>query len=216
MSHQFNSNTVDYDVVVCGGGLAGLSAAVAAARSGVKTCLIQDRPVLGGNSSSEIRVTVHGAGQHHGYGRETGIISELLIEERAQNHEPMFENGWVNSIWDMTMYDLAMQTENLTLYLNTSIIDVLKDEERTVSAVVGRVANAETDITFKGRYFIDCTGDAIVAAMAGCEWRMGSESRAEFDEPHAPLEASSATMGNSIHIKARDMGRPVPYKLPSW
>lgn len=216
MSHQFKQSTVDYDVVVCGGGLAGLSAAVAAARSGAKTCLIQDRPVLGGNSSSEIRVTVHGAAQHHGYGRETGIISELLIEERAQNHEPMFENGWVNSIWDMTMYDLAMQTENLTLYLNTSIIDVLKAGERTITAVVGRVANAEKDITFTGRYFIDCSGDAIVAAMAGCEWRMGSEARAEFDEPHAPVEASNATMGNSIHIKARDMGRPVPYKLPSW
>lgn len=216
MVYQMNKSTEVYDVVVCGGGLAGFSAAVASARLGIKTCLIQDRPVLGGNSSSEIRVTVHGAGQHHGYGRETGIISELLIEERAQNHEPMFENGWVNSIWDMVMYDMAIQTPHLTLHLNTSLVEVIKDSERRIKAVVGRVANAETEITFGGKIFIDCTGDGILAAMAGCEWRMGSEARAEFDEPHAPLESSDATMGSSIHIKAKDMGRPVPYKLPSW
>src|SRR5687767_8620207 len=79
--------THSYDVVVCGGGLAGFCAAVAAARHGAKVALVQDRPVLGGNASSEIRVTVHGAGQFHNYARETGILSELLIEERARNHE---------------------------------------------------------------------------------------------------------------------------------
>ncbi len=63
-----------FDVVVLGGGLSGFCAAVAAAREGAKTCLIHNRPVLGGNASSEVRVTVHGAACHHAYARETGIV----------------------------------------------------------------------------------------------------------------------------------------------
>ncbi|TBL70567.1 FAD-dependent oxidoreductase [Paenibacillus thalictri] len=205
-----------YDVVVCGGGLAGFCAAVSAARHGAKTCLVQDRPVFGGNSSSEIRVTPHGAAAFHAYARESGIVSELLIEERARNHEEIFENGWTNSVWDMTMYDMAMNTPNLVFHLNTSIFDVIKDERRHIQAIVGRVGGAETEITIAGKVFIDCTGDGIVADLAGCEWRMGSEGRSEFNEYHAPELASKDTMGNSIHFRARDMGRPVPFRAPDW
>ncbi len=207
--------TRQYDVVVCGGGLAGVSAAVAAARGGAKTCLVQDRPVLGGNSSSEVRVTPHGAAAFHAYARETGIISELLIEERAVNHEEIFENGWTNSVWDMVIYDLVERTENLTLCLNTVVLGVVV-EGRRISAVKCRIANAETDLTLLAKTFIDCTGDGLVAAEAGCEWRMGSESKAEFNEPHAPAVANGDIMGNSIHFKTKDMGRPAPFKLPSW
>ena len=161
--------TEQYDVVICGGGLAGLCAAVAAARMGAKTCLVQDRPVLGGNSSSEVRVTPHGAAAFHGYARETGILSELLIEERAANHEEIFENGWTNSVWDMTQYDLVQRTENLTLHLNTAIGGVAVTG-RELRAVHCRVANAEVDLTLGAKVFIDCTGHGLVAAEAGCEW----------------------------------------------
>ncbi|WP_218033971.1 FAD-dependent oxidoreductase [Paenibacillus koleovorans] len=205
-----------FEVIVCGGGLAGFCAAVAAARSGAKTCLIHDRPVFGGNSSSEIRVTPHGAGQFHNYARETGIISELLIEERATNHEKIRENGGTNSVWDMTMYDMAVKTPNLTFHLNTTITDVVKSDKRTIRSVIARVANAETELILDGQIFIDCTGDAIVADQAGCVWRWGSEGRDEFNEPHAPLQASNDTMGSSIHFRARDMGRPVPFTAPDW
>ncbi|AIQ20469.1 hypothetical protein H70357_30020 [Paenibacillus sp. FSL H7-0357] len=205
-----------YDVVVCGGGLAGVCAAIAAARQGVSTCLIQDRPVLGGNSSSEIRVTPHGAAQFHAYARETGIISELLVEERAANHEPIRENGWTNSVWDMALYDMAVRTPNLTVHLNSTVTAVEKHETRRLSAVKVRVANADTMMTIQGKVFIDCTGDAVVADQAGCEWRWGSESREEFGEPHAPLAASTDTMGSSIHFKAKDMGREVPFRAPDW
>ncbi len=205
----------EYDVAVCGGGLAGVSAAIAAARSGARTCLVQDRPVLGGNSSSEIRVTPHGAAAFHAYARETGIISELLIEERAANHETIFENGWTNSVWDMTIYDAVQRTENLTLYLNTSILGV-KVRGRAIESVECRVSNAEVNLSLSAKVFIDCTGDGIVASEAGCEWRMGSEGRNEFNEPHAPEKANGDIMGNSIHFKTRDMGRPSPFKLPPW
>ena len=207
--------TEQYEVVVCGGGLAGLCAAIAAARMGAKTCLVQDRPVLGGNSSSEVRVTPHGAAAFHGYARETGIVSELLIEERAANHEEIFENGWTNSVWDMMQYDLVQRTENLTLHLNTTVMGVSVDG-RKLRAVHCRVGNAEVDLTLEAKAFIDCTGDGIVAAEAGCEWRMGSEGKGEFDEPHAPARANEDVMGNSIHFKTKDMGRPAPFRLPEW
>jgi hypothetical protein len=204
-----------YDVVVCGGGLAGVCAAIAAARLGASTCLVQDRPVLGGNSSSEVRVTPHGAAAFHAYARETGIISELLIEERARNHEEIFENGWTNSVWDMTIYDLVQRTSNLTLHLNTAVLDV-DVEQRLLRSVRCRVGSEETELTLEAAIFIDCTGDGVVAAEAGCEYRVGSEGQSEFNEPHAPKLANDGVMGSSIHFKTRDMGRPVPFRAPDW
>ncbi|MDF3058699.1 MAG: hypothetical protein K0R17_2914 [Rariglobus sp.] len=237
--------SLSYDVVVCGGGLAGFCAAVAAARHGAKVALVQDRPVLGGNASSEVRVTVHGATGFHAYARETGILSEVLIEERARNHEEVNENGWTNSVFDQVLYDVAQRTPGLTLHLNTAVQDVLLGDDeisglaeisqrplpdttngwyrrpacaprKRIAAVVARVANAETQLTLRGKTFIDCTGDGLVADLAGCGWRMGSESKAQTGELHAPVDASTNTMGNSIHIRARDIGRPAPFTPPEW
>ena len=229
-----------YDVVVCGGGLAGVCAAVASARRGARTCLVQDRPVLGGNSSSECRVTPHGAACHHAYARETGIISEALIEERARNHEVIIENGWTNSIWDLVLQDLVLREPCLTLHLNTAVTAVsMSDGVRYDSApepdtapgyyhraalsrgarvvsVFGRVANAELELEICGKTFIDATGDGVVADLAGCEWRMGCEGREEFGECHASERANTDTMGNSIMFKTKDVGRPVPFVPPSW
>jgi len=208
--------TENYDIVVCGGGLAGFCAAVAAARNGAKTCLVHNRPVLGGNSSSEVGVTPHGAAAFHAYARETGILSEALIEERARNHAEIYENGWTNSVWDMVLYDLAQTTPNLKVHLNTDIRGVAMRDKRKVAAVLAVVQNAELELRLEGKLFIDCTGDGIVADGAGCQWRMGSEGRDEFGEPHAPLTASGDTMGNSIHFLARDTGAPAPFKAPEW
>lgn len=228
-----------YDVVVCGGGLAGFCAAVAAARHGARTCLVQDRPMFGGNSSSEVRVPPHGAAAFHAYARETGILSELLIEERARNHETIFENGWTNSVWDLALYDLAMRTPNLSFHVNTAVIAVRMEGERVdaaplpdeargylhraacaggrrLSGVIARVGGAELELEIAGGLFIDATGDGVVADLAGCEWRMGAEGRGESGEYHAPETPGKQTMGNSIHFRARDMGRPVPFKAPAW
>lgn len=204
-----------YDVVVCGGGLAGFSAAVAAARHGASTVLIQERPVLGGNSSSEVRVTPHGAAAFHAYARESGVVSEALIAERAINHETITENGWTNSLWDMVLYDIVTRTPNLTVHLNTTVVDVVREGDR-VSAVEARVLGAETTIHVAGGVFIDCTGDGTVAAAAGAQWRTGCEGRAEFDEPHASPEPHDGVMGSSLHFKTVDAGRPVPFEAPEW
>lgn len=233
-----------FDVIVCGGGMAGFCAALASARHGAKTCLIQDRPVLGGNASSEVRVTIHGAACHHDHARETGIIGEAMNAERRANHIFPIENGWTNSVHDMTLYDLAIRESNLTLHLNTTVKDVQMDDGtwgleqlpnwpigddakgylhrpachqgKKVKAIKAEVANAEVQLILETNILIDCTGDALPAHLAGCEWRWGSESTEETGEIHAPAKSSTDTMGNSIHIRCIDTGRPAPFKAPDW
>ncbi|MCD7101101.1 FAD-dependent oxidoreductase [Pseudoclavibacter sp. 13-3] len=204
-----------YDVVVCGGGLAGVSAAISAARHGAQVALVHDRPVLGGTSSSEVRVTPHGAAAFHAYARETGIIAETLIEERVRNHVKITENGWTNSVWDLTLYDFAMQTPGLTVHLNTPLEEAEVVEGR-IASITARTVNAELSHRIRAEVFIDCTGDGTLGALAGAESRHGIEARSEFDEPSAPDEASSDTMGSSLHFKTVDVGHPVDFTPPPW
>lgn len=221
---QFESNSEEesvssveeeFDVVVCGGGLAGVSAAISAARHGARVVLVHDRPVLGGASSSEVRVTPHGAAAFHSYGRESGIIAEALIEERVRNHASITENGWTNSIWDLTLYDFVVQTPGLTVHLNTPLLGAEVQDGEIVS-VTARTVNAELDRVIRAKVFIDCTGDGTLGALAGVESRMGIEAQSEFDEPSAPEESSPHTMGSSLHFKTVDVGRPVDFTPPPW
>lgn len=139
-----------FDFCVVGGGLAGLLAAVAAARHGLKTALVHDRPVLGGNASSEIRMHICGA---HGEGnRETGILEELQLEN-------LYRNPLLNySIWDSVTYGAAACTENLTLFLNCSVTDCTMDGNQIVS-VRGWQLTTETWHTINAKLFADCSGD---------------------------------------------------------
>lgn len=212
MRHEEHS----YDIVVVGGGLAGFSAAVAAARHGASTCLVQDRPVLGGNSSSEIRVTPHGAAAFHAYARESGIVAEALIQERATNHETITENGWTNSVWDLTLYDMAVRTERLDLRLNTTVEAVQTDADGSIASVTARVANAETLLLLRASTFVDASGDGTVAHLAGNTWRSGVEARDEFGELHAPADPSDEVMGSSLHFKTVDTGRTIEFHAPDW
>lgn len=133
---------LQFDVVVCGGGMAGFCAAMAAARSGARTLLIHDRPVLGGNASSEVRVTIHGAGCHHYGMRETGIIGEAMSAERRTNHLLPIENGWTNSVHDLALYDMVQREPNLELTLNTSIYDVQLEQGGLGIAANGGLAGS--------------------------------------------------------------------------
>ena len=206
---------VDYDVVVVGGGLAGVCAAIAAARHGCKTAIVQDRPVFGGNSSSEMRVNATGANNCGAWARETGIIEELLIEERARNHD-VFRNGRINSIWDLVLYEWVKKEPNLTAYLNTRVVGVEMDSSSKISAVIGVQISTERIYKLYASYFIDCTGDGTVGAAAGAEYRIGRESRYEFGESLAPEEADNMTQGSSLFFRAIDVSRPIPFTPPSW
>src|SRR5688500_1066279 len=116
----------DYDFVVVGGGMAGIAAAVSAARRGLLTALVQDRPVLGGNGSKEIRVWHHGAngGQNNRFFRETGLMEELRLEN-------LYRNPLGNAeLWDTVLLEKVYTQPNLDLYLNTTVTGVELDGSR--------------------------------------------------------------------------------------
>jgi len=198
--------TLHFDVAVIGGGMAGVSAAVSAARNGAKTVLVQDRPVLGGNASSEIRVTVN-QGSHQE--RETGIIEEILIENWVYNPQDSYP------VWDHVVYGYVNREENLTLMLNTQCVNTVMNGGRIESAICWGLTN-ETEFTIHAKQFIDCSGDGLLAAKAGAEYRTGRESRTEFEEEHAPEKADGWTMGDCIMMVTKDMGKPMPFKAPDY
>lgn len=204
--------TLNVDVVVVGGGMSGISAAVSAARNGAKVVLVQDRPVLGGNASSEMRVTVNGVQSLQNefkVDRETGIVEELLIENWHYNPQESYP------VWDHVLYNYVIREKNLKLLLNTTAKDVIMDGD-TIKTIVCRQLTTETDFTLNAKMFCDCSGDGFMAASAGAEFRMGREGKAEFNEKYAPDEPDGWVMGDCFMMITKDMGKPVPFYPPDY
>ena len=200
-----------YDVVVVGGGMSGLCAAIASARGGARTALVHNRPVLGGNASSEIRMHICGA-DNHGHranARETGILEEILLENRKRNPQYSY------SVFDTVLWEKATFQKNLDLYLNTQMTGVGKEGDR-ITALEAMQLTTEKKFSIAGNLFIDATGDGTLATFAGATYMVGRECRDDFDEPHAPLMADRVTMGNTLLFKTMDMGIPVPFEKPFW
>ncbi len=205
----------DTDFVVVGGGLSGLCAAVAAARNGARVVLIQDRPVLGGNASSEIRVWVGGA-----YGdrlpdgsvlenREGGLIEELLLRNLYFN--PLLR--W--SRWDQTMYAFARNEPNLRLLLNATVQDVCVEDGRIRSVTAWHLLEYCRYIV-EATLFADCSGDSILR-LSGARFTRGREGRDVFGESHAPEKSDNCTMGNSVMLTALPGQREHrPFRAPEW
>ena len=208
---MIRSRQAEFDVAVIGGGMAGICAALASARSGAKTALIQSRSVLGGNASEEIRMHIVGAGCSGSKPNmnESGILLELLLENKSRNP---YQNY---SIWESVLWEKVRFQENLTLYLNTCAQEVRMCGSR-IEAVICCQSTTETCHTIAARVFIDATGHGTVGVLAGAASRVGSEGRQEFSEPTAPEKADTDTMGDSLLFKAVDRGRPVPFVKPDW
>ncbi|NLR93431.1 FAD-dependent oxidoreductase [Flammeovirga agarivorans] len=203
---------VSYEVVVVGAGIAGICAAVAAARTGAKTVLINDRPVLGGNASSEIRVTVNGVmhlKNKHKIERETGIVEELLIENWHYNPQESYP------VWDHVVYDFVTREKNLDVMLNTQALDT-STKNNKISDILCWQSTTETYYTIEGKMFCDCSGDGLMAAQSGAEYRTGREGKSEFNESFAPDNADGWQMGASVMMITKDMGRPVKYFPPKF
>lgn len=213
MNHNLISRreTLRYDVVVIGGGLSGVCAAIASARHGAKTALLQNRSMLGGNASSEIRMHVCGAScqQAKKNVNETGILLELMLENKRLN--PRFNFN----IWDTVLLDAVRKTEGLELFLNTEVYDLICENDviRSVQAVQ---SSTERRLTFEAPIFLDATGHGTVGFFAGAEYRMGSEGKDEFGEADAPDEENGNLMGNTLLFKAIDTGHPVSFTKPDW
>ena len=200
-----------YQVVIVGGGLSGVCAALASARQGAKTAIIQARSVFGGNNSSEVRMHVCGANCHAQKKdlAETGILMELQLLNKSVNPNYSFP------MWDMVMWGKLKAEPNLDCYLNTVMDDVVMNGE-TLKAIICRQSSTELIYRISGDVFVDATGHGTLGYYAGAEFRYGSESRAEFNEPDAPDEENGYTMGNTILFHSTDMGKNTPFQKPDW
>ncbi len=199
------------DLTVVGGGIAGTCAAIAAARLGLTVSLVNDRPVLGGNASSEVRVWVNGAtgGNHNKYAREGGIMEELLLRNKAENHDGGADR------WDAVLIDAVGQTDGCTAYLNTRV-DTVEATSGHIHHVVGTQSTTERRFQFESAYFVDATGDGLLAARAGVRCMRGREGTDRFGESAAPAAGDDRTLGSSIMFYTTDAGEPVEYTAPSF
>lgn len=202
---------LSYDVVVIGGGLSGVCAAISSARGGARTAIIQARPVFGGNASSEVRMHVCGASCHVRKPdlTETGILHELQLENKSRNPNFSFP------LWDVVLWSKIYTQKNLDFYLNTTMDDVNMDGDR-IQSVICRQATTESVYEISAKIFIDASGNSSLGFFSGAEYRMGSEARAEFNEAHAPEEADHYTLGNTIMFISKDVGESSPFKKQDW
>ncbi|GAB4323595.1 MAG: hypothetical protein Kow0069_28820 [Promethearchaeota archaeon] len=206
-----NAETLEFDFVVAGGGFGGVCAAIAAARRGLKTALVQDRPVLGGNASSEVRVHVGGAtaqGYHYD-ARESGIVEEIRLDLAVR--DPLNEYFWV----DHVLYTYCVSEPNLRLFLNARVHAAKVVGRRVVSVTALQTSTGRT-FEFRAKFFADATGDGVVAHLAGATCRVGREAKSEFGESLAPDVADDHVLGSSILFRAEDVGRPVRFDPVPW
>ncbi|MGL4399164.1 MAG: FAD-dependent oxidoreductase [Luteolibacter sp.] len=211
---ELKATTHEADLVVVGGGLAGTCCAISAAREGLKVVLVQDRPVLGGNASSEVRLWVLGATSHMGnnnrWSREGGIINEIMEEN-------LYRNRHGNAmIYDTILLEKCVLEKNLTLLLNTAAFDVEKSDPDTISAVHAFCSQNSTRYLLKAPLFCDASGDGILGFMSGAAFRMGAETKEEFGEGFAPDAAYGQLLGHSMYFYSKDIGTPVKFVPPSW
>ena len=205
---------IDADLVIVGGGLAGTCAAITAARAGIKVVLVQDRPVLGGNASSEVRLWALGATSHmnnnNRWAREGGVIDEILVENMYRNKEG---NAL---IFDTVLLEKVVDEANITLLLNTAAVSVSKADGETIESVTAFCSQNSTQYELNAPLFCDASGDGIIAFQAGAAFRMGAESREEFGEKFAPSEEYGYLLGHSIYFYTKDIGEPVKFVPPSY
>ena len=210
---DLKTEEIDADLVVVGGGLSGTCAAIAAAREGLKVVMVQDRPVLGGNASSEVRLWILGATSHGGnnnrWAREGGIINELLLENQFRNP------GGNPLIFDAIVKDWVDREDNLTVLLNTMVFHLEMDGNRIATAH-GFNSQNSTMYHLKGKYFADSSGDGILVHLSGAAYRMGAEEASEFDEPMAPGDDYGKLLGHSLYFYSKDVGHPAPFVAPEF
>jgi hypothetical protein len=204
----------EFDVVVVGGGLAGCTAAVAAARRGARTALVQNRPVLGGNASTEILVPPVGVWPHRQRDpldpRETGLVEDYRTEGNQRSAEA--------AVYSARLLRFVQAEPNLALHLETHATGVAMraGAAPVIEAVLAIDVNTGRRRRFGGRVFLDCTGDGAIGVAAGAEYRHGKESQSTYDEPWAPAEASPNTMGSTLKYASVDAGSPQSFSAPAW
>jgi hypothetical protein len=227
-----------FDLVVVGGGMAGITAAVSAARLGCKVALIQNRPVLGGNNSSEVRVGLSGLIFQEPYPNLGKLVDEVgsvghwtlweakrdpestrskkILDLIKKNPEKIIHNAGPKSNYgDDKKLKIVEAEENIELFLNTHVLDVERTGNKIIS-VTGKNIITGQKMIIKGELFADCTGDGNLGFLAGADFRMGRESRLETGEPSAPEKEDDLVMGTSVQWYAEKMDNLSSFPECPW
>ncbi len=203
------------DLVIVGGGVTGCVAAIEAARLGVKTALVHNRPVLGGPSSSECCANsdgsfICGASEYvNAEAREGGILDEMKTEAKYRKGKGHDEH------WSLLLREWVEREENIQLFMNSEAYEV-KMSGRKIKSVFVRMLESQRTFCFDAPLFIDCSGDSFLGFSAGAKFRCGREGRDEFSESLALEKPDNKTMGSSIAFRAIDVGHPVKFQPPPW
>lgn len=202
----------DYDVIVAGGGPGGVPAAIAAARHGAKTLLIQNRPVLGGNGSQEIGIPFEGASSNFAYAREGGIAEEI---RRLRDQQTEHTGSWTRALEILTK-----NQENLTVLYNCHVCGVEMESDTKIKGVTAMDLRNFGKTRFTAKVFIDCTGDGWLGYYAGAKYRFGREAQHQYNESLAPECADTQTMSGCIRADQVPfmlrMEEPSEYHAPDW
>ncbi len=206
---------LNVDFCVIGGGLAGMCAAIAAARGGARVALMHERPVLGGNASSEIRMWISGAlGINN---RETGIVEELELENFRRNPTKNY------CLWDTVLYEFVLREKNIHLLLNCTCMDAETEEgafphgrDRRIVSVTGYQMTTQRFYEVHAANYADCSGDSILAPLTGALYRAGREGKDEFGEPTYVEAHDDMHMGMSCLMQGRETPNKVPFTAPDW
>ena len=181
-----------FDVVVVGGGVSGCAAALTSARLGNRVALIQDRPLLGGNTSREIGIPPR------------GVTGSLLLELTARHPDG-----------NIVAFDLLEAEPTATVFLEHRLVAVGTDGDRIASIDV-RAARGGHELRFRAPFFIDCTGTAMLGHLAGADTMSGRESRSEYGESYAPEVGDGMHHGNTLFFRTQMADHPVPFPEVPW
>lgn len=206
---------LDFDLVVVGGGIAGTTAAIAAARNGLRVALVHNRSMLGGNSSSEVKLFPENNSGHQPWIKESGIHDEYHTEERVRNHFD-YREGTMNCHWDLVLYEKAFKEPKLKLFLNAHMHRAKMKSPNEIESIHAIQLGTEKTFDLFAPLFVDATGDGVLAHRAGADYRWGREAQSEYGEFLAPPVADEEVMGSTLFFRALDTGHPVPFTPPDW
>lgn len=227
-----------YDLVVAGGGIAGMTTALAAARLGSKVALLQNRPVLGGNNSSEVRVGLSGLIFHNPHPNLGNVVDEIgpvghwplyearknpqtdrskyIFKRMEENPEKKIHNAGPKSNYeDERKIEMIQNEPNIDLFLNTHVSGVIKEGSR-ITTVLSKDIRTGKESIFEGKLFADCTGDGTLGFLSGADYRVGRESRTETGEKSAPDKSDNLVMGTSVQWYSDELAEPSLFPAVPW
>jgi hypothetical protein len=235
---QVVANKGDYDLVVVGGGMAGICAAVSAARYGCTVALIQDRPLLGGNNSSEVRVGLSGLIRKKPYPELGNLVEqmgpvghwnlweanrqpeleyskEILAVIKAHPEKKEHNAGDASNYQDDKKLKYVLAEKNITLFLNTRANGVEMKDGKIASVLAQDTRNGQK-LKVTGRIFADCTGDGNLGYLAKADYRIGRESKEHTEEELAPSVEDDLVMGTSVQWNTRVEDKAAAFPETPW